>query len=164
LEDHVPRPSRLSLAVPLVLALTLAGPAAAQGVETPHIPLRTVIDQLNSTRASYAEAFNAKNADAVAAMYLDEAIVIQPDGTELMGAKAIREVLEKDAPNWPHMVLTSDTVRVYGGTALDFGTAKMHPKDGGENVSHYLAVLRRGLRGWKIAAVAQVPVTGKSGQ
>ena len=29
---------------------------------------------------------------------------------------------------------------------------------------HDLAVLRRGLRGWKIASVAQVPVTGKSGE
>jgi ketosteroid isomerase-like protein len=96
-------------------------------------------------------------------MYLDEAIVIRPDGSQLVGAKAIGEALKADAPTWPHMVLTSDTVRVYGGTALDFGTVTTHPKDGGENVSHYLAVLRRGLRGWKIAAVSQVPVTEKKG-
>lgn len=157
------RPSSFRLAVPLVLAVALVGTAAAQGVETPHIPLRTVIDQLNSTRASYEEAFNAKNAAAVAAMYLDEAIVIRPDGSQLVGAKAIGEALKADAPTWPHMVLTSDTVRVYGGTALDFGTVTTHAKDGGESVSHYLAVLRRGLRGWKIAAVSQVPVTEKKG-
>jgi hypothetical protein len=61
------------------------------------------------------------------------------------------------------MVLTSDTVRVYGGTALDFGTVKTHPEAGGENVSHYLAVLRKGLKGWKLAAVASVPEKAKTG-
>ncbi|MEO6056327.1 MAG: nuclear transport factor 2 family protein [Gemmatimonadales bacterium] len=150
--------------LPVVLALSLvAGTAAAQGVETPHIPLRTAIDQLNTTRASYAEAFNAKDAGTVTAMYLDEAIVVRPDGSQIMGAKAIGEAMKTDAPNWPHMVLTSDTVRVYGGTALDFGTVTTHSKSGAENVSHYLAVLRRGMRGWKIAAVAQVPVKEKDG-
>jgi ketosteroid isomerase-like protein len=157
------RRSLFRLAVPLVLAVTLVGTAAAQGVETPHIPLRTVIDQLNSTRAAYVEAFNAKNAAAVTAMYLDEAIVIEPNGDQIAGAKAIGERMSKNAPTWPHMVLTSDTVRVYGGTAVDFGTVKMHPEAGGEHVSRYMAVLRRGLRGWKIAAVSEVPVTGKTG-
>jgi ketosteroid isomerase-like protein len=149
----------------LAAALGFAGStaAAAQGVETPHLPLRTVIDELNSTRASYAEAYNAKNPAAVMAFYLPEAIVVLPDGSQIMGATAIGEMMTKDAPTWPHMVLASDTVRVYGGTAVDFGTATLHPKDGGEQVSRYMAVLRRGVRGWKLASVAQVPVREKSG-
>jgi ketosteroid isomerase-like protein len=122
-----------------------------------------VIDELNSTRASYAEAFNAKDAAAVTAFYLPEAILIGPDGSQIMGAPAIGERMKKDAPAWPHMVLASDTVRVYGGTAVDFGTVTMHPKAGGEEVSRYMAVLRRGMSGWKLASVAQVPVKGKSG-
>lgn len=143
----------------VVAALGFAGSSAdAQGVETPRLPLRTVIDELNSTRASYAEAYNAKDAAAVTAFYLPEAIVVLPDGSQVMGATAIGEMLKKDAPNWPHMVLASDTVRVYGGTAVDFGTVKLHPKAGGEDVSRYMAVLRRGLHGWKLASVAQVPV------
>jgi ketosteroid isomerase-like protein len=137
--------------------------AAAQGVEAPRLPLRTVIDELNATRAEYAEDFNAKKADAVAAFYLPEAIVVDDSGRVTTGATAIGEQFKKDAPTWPHMVLTSDTVRVYGGTALDFGTVKMHPKSGGENVSYYLAVLRKGLKGWKLAAVSTTPVTAKSG-
>jgi ketosteroid isomerase-like protein len=158
----IPRFRRVLL---LVGALGFAGTmaAAAQGVETPHLPLRTVIDELNSTRASYAEAFNAKDAAAVTAFYLPEAILIGPDGSQIMGATAIGERMMKDAPTWPHMVLASDTVRVYGGTAVDFGTVTMHPKVGGEEVSRYMAVLRRGMRGWKLASVAQVPVKGKSG-
>ena len=123
-----------------------------------------MIDELNSTRASYAEAFNAKDAAAVTAFYLPEAILIGPDGSQIMGAAAIGEMLKKDAPTWPHMVLESDTVRVYGGTAVDFGTVKTHPKAGGEEVSRYMAVLRRGMSGWKLASVAQVPVKGKSGE
>jgi ketosteroid isomerase-like protein len=158
------RPSRYQRIVSIVLALGVAIPvaAAAQGVE-PHLPLRTVIDELNSTRAQYAEAYNAKNADAVAAFYLPEAIVIDDKGTQTMGAKAISEMMKKDAPTWPHMVLSSDTVRVYGATALDFGTVTTHPDEGGEHVSHYLAVLRKGLKGWKLAAVESVPVTAKAG-
>ena len=159
------RLSRYQRIVSIALALAVARPvaAAAQGVETPHLPLRTVIDELNSTRAQYAEAYNAKNADAVAAFYLPEAILIDDSGTQTSGAKAIGEMMKKNAATWPHMVLTSDTVRVYGGTALDFGTVKTHPKEGGEIVSHYLAVLRKGLKGWKLAAVASVPVTAKTG-
>jgi ketosteroid isomerase-like protein len=161
------RLSRYHRTFSVVVGLAAAAPiaAAAQGVETPHLPLRTVIQELNSTRAEYAEAFNAKDADAVAAFYLPEAIWIDDGGNRTAGSKAIGDRLRKDAPTWPHMVLTSDTVRVYGATALDFGTVKTHPKDGGENVSHYLAVLRKGLKGWKLAAVATVPDTAaKSGK
>ncbi|HEX6616485.1 MAG TPA: nuclear transport factor 2 family protein [Gemmatimonadales bacterium] len=156
---------RFRRALPLALALSiLPGMVAAQGVETPHIPLRTVIDQLNSVRSSYMDAFNRKDASGVAAFYLDEAIVTRPDGSRLMGGKEIGEALKAEAANWPHLVLTSDTVRVYGGTAIDFGTAKMHPADGGEQVSHYTAILRRGLKGWKIAALSQVAVGDQSGK
>jgi ketosteroid isomerase-like protein len=155
---------RFRRVVPLLLSLSLpSGVAAAQGVETPHIPLRTVIDQLNSTRSSYMDAFNRKDASGVAAFYLDEAIVTRPDGSRLMGGKEIGDAIRAESANWPHLVLSSDTVRVYGGTAIDFGTAKMHPADGGEQVSHYTAVLRRGLKGWRIAALSQVAVTGKTG-
>jgi ketosteroid isomerase-like protein len=159
--SHTPLSRRILLTI---VALGFAGStaAAAQGVETPHLPLRTVIDELNSTRASYAEAYNAKDAAAVTAFYLPEAILVLPDGSQIMGATAIGEVMKKDAPTWPHMVLASDTVRVYGGTAVDFGTVKLHPKAGGEEVSRYMAVLRRGLHGWKLASVAQVPVKAKS--
>jgi hypothetical protein len=45
---------------------------------------------------------------------------------------------------------------------VDFGTVKLHPKAGGEEVSRYMAVLRRGLHGWKLASVAQVPVKAGS--
>lgn len=152
-------------AVPMALALSmLSGIAAAQGVESPHIPLRTVIDQLNSTRSSYMDAFNRKDAAAVAAFYTDDAIVTRPDGSRLMGGKEIGETLKAEAASWPHLVLSSDTVRVYGGTAIDFGTAKMHPADGGERVSHFTAVLRRGLKGWKIAALSQVTVGEQTGK
>ncbi|MEP6689360.1 MAG: nuclear transport factor 2 family protein [Gemmatimonadales bacterium] len=160
--SRIPRFRRVLLKV-VALGFAAATAAAAQGVETPHLPLRTVIDELNSTRASYAEAYNAKNAAAVTAFYLPEAILVLPDGSQLMGATAIGEVMKKDAPTWPHMVLASDTVRVYGGTAVDFGTVTLHPKAGGEEVSRYMAILRRGLHGWKVASVAQVPVKVKSG-
>lgn len=160
--SRIPRFRRV-LPVVVALGVAVSSAAAAQGVEAPRLALRTVIDELNSTRASYAEAYNAKNAAEVTAFYLPEAILILPDGSQIMGATAIGEAMKKEAPTWPHIVLTSDTVRVYGGTAVDFGTVKLHPKAGGEEKSRYMAVLRRGLRGWKLASVAQVPVKAKTG-
>ena len=149
-----------SRAVPVVLAVGLAAPAAlhAQGIDSPRIPLRTVIQDLNTLRTTYASDWNAKDAKAVASHYLDNAILTNDQGERFVGAKAIGDMLAKDAATWPHMVLSSDTVKVYGATAIDFGTVKLHPSGGGELVSKYTAVLHHDMNGWKLVAVQSTPV------
>lgn len=147
--------SWLTLAVSLALLVPTV--ASGQGIEQPRIPLRTALTEIRTLREAYAKAFNDKDAATVVGMYAPDAILIGSDGTVLTGKEAIRKDLE--AGQWPKMTITSDTVRVFGNTALDVGTVRTSLTGGGEGVSHYLVVLRRGLKDWKLSRVAVVPET-----
>jgi uncharacterized protein (TIGR02246 family) len=146
-------------AVPLLLLTAAFSPvvASAQGVEPNRTPLRTTLAELTTLRSAYVDAFNKKDDKAVAALYTDNAIQIQADGSVLTGGAAIRQAMAGEAANWPHAVIKSDTVYVYGSTAVDVGTWTQHPKEGGENVTRYISVLRKDMRGWKLANVVLVP-------
>jgi uncharacterized protein (TIGR02246 family) len=146
------------VAVLAVLALAAPSVALAQGVEAPRLPLRTALDELGTLRAEYAEAWNRKDGAAVAAVYAPDAIAIRTDGTVLRGTAEISNWF-KDSSAWPHMVLESDSVKVFGNTAVDVGTVRLHPEGGAEMVAHYLVVLRRNMQNWKIVSAATVPVT-----
>lgn len=153
----------LRRAAPLALALTLAAPSAAlfaQGIKEPHTPVSTARGDIAAIRSSYVDAFNAKNAAAVAALYAPDAVVINPDGSVISGNAAIRKMMADSAANWPHAVVTPDSLRIYGATAVETGTWTTHPASGGEQVSHYLVVLRRYIRGWRIQSLANVAVMG----
>ena len=152
-------------AVPLLVLTAALSPAvvSAQGVEPNRTPLRTTLQELTTLRSAYVDAFNKKDHKAVSEMYTVNAIQIQPDGVVLNGAAAIRQSMASNAPNWSHAVIESDTVYVYGSTAVDVGTWTEHPKDGGENVTRYVTVLRKDMRGWKVANVVLVPTKPEQG-
>jgi uncharacterized protein (TIGR02246 family) len=148
--------SKLSLAL---LLLCVAPPIAmGQGVR-PATPLRTARDEIREFREAYAAAYNKKDTATVADMYSPSAVIIQGNGTVLMGKDAIRSSLAKNAEKWTQITITSDTLRVVGSTAWDVGTSRTQGSEGGEQVSHYLTVLRRGLKFWKIDRLAVVPET-----
>lgn len=140
------------------LALAAASPVAAQGIESPRVPLRTALAEINTLRAEYAAAYNKQDAAAVTAMYLPDAVLIRPDGSTLMGQTAIGKAMGEESPKWVPSTLSSDTVRVYGNTAWDVGTMSATGGEAATSV-HYLVVLRRGLEGWKISSLAVVPET-----
>lgn len=140
------------------LALASVSTARAQGIESPRVPLRTALAEINTLRAEYAAAYNKQDARAVTAMYLSDAVVIRPDGSTLLGQPAIGKAMTEESAKWVPSTLSSDTVRVYGNTAWDVGTLKAAAGDGAAPV-HYLVVLRRGLEGWKISSLAVVPET-----
>ena len=152
---------QLSLRPCLYLALLLisVGPSAVagQGIERPRVPLRKAIDELRVLREGYADAFNKKDTTTVAGMYSPDAILIRTDGSVLVGRDAIAKWIGTEAPNWPQMTLTSDSLRVAGNTAWDVGTTRVKGPGGEARVTHYLAVLRRGLNYWKINSLASVP-------
>jgi ketosteroid isomerase-like protein len=152
---------RIGFSLPLVAALAFVptSPASAQGVEQPRVPLRTAIAELNTLRSTYADLYNKKDAAAIAAMYLPDAVMVRGDGSTLLGQPAIGEALGKDAAGWQQITLSSDTTRVFGNTAWDVGTMNSGGSDGQPSVSRYLVVLRRGVQDWKISSVAVVPVT-----
>jgi uncharacterized protein (TIGR02246 family) len=131
--------------------------ASGQGIKPGAARLRTALDEISNFREAYAEAFNNKDSTTVANMYAPDAIVIQGDGTVLVGKDAIRKAVSAEAPTWPQMTITSDTVRVVGNTAWDVGTTRSQRSEGREEVSHYLVVLRRGIKYWKVSRLAVVP-------
>ena len=147
-------------AAPLALAASLFIPAIAvgQGVPEPHVPVSTTLGDIAAMRAAYVDAFNAKDAKAASAMYTADAVLLNADGSQTIGMRSIAKLFADSAANWPHAVATSNSVKVYGNTAIDVGTWTVHPMTGGEMVSRYLAVLRHGVNGWKVQSVALVPV------
>jgi ketosteroid isomerase-like protein len=149
------RGRRHSLALATVLALGAATQAHAQGIETPRVPVRTAIKEINTLRAEYADLYNKKDAAALTAMYLPDAVVVRADGTTLVGRAAIGKTLGQEAPGWHPVTITSDTMRVFGNTAWDVGTFSTQA-EGDASVSHYLVVLRRGVERWQISSLATV--------
>ena len=157
--------SQLSLRSWLYLALLLIpiGPslASGQGIKRPTIPLRKTVDEIRLFREAYADSFNKKDTATVGQMYSPDAIMIREDGSLLVGQDAIRGAMAAEAPNWPQLTITSDSMRAVGSTAWDIGTTRAS-SGGGERVSHYLVVLRRGLKYWKINSLALVPESSDS--
>jgi uncharacterized protein (TIGR02246 family) len=148
-------------ALPIMMALALLLPSVAtgQGIERPRVPLRTALDELRALRETYAETFTKGETATLVDMYAPDAILIRGDGTVLTGKDAIEKGFEarpRSGPR-PRMTIESDTVRVFGNTAYDVGTTRVSDPQGHEDVSHYLAVFRRGLKAWKISSVAVVP-------
>ena len=150
--------ARTSLTVAAV-ALLATSLAHAQGVEAPRVPLRTALAEINTLRSEYAEAYNKKDAAALTAVYLPDAIVIRADGSTLIGRSAIGTAMAEESPTWQQTTIVSDTMRVYGNTAWDVGTFTTQSSEGSAAVSRYLVVLRRGVQAWKISSLAVVPQT-----
>jgi ketosteroid isomerase-like protein len=148
---------RSSLSLVAALALFGASPAIAQGVEAPRVPLRTAIKEINTVRSEYADLYNRKDAAALTAMYLLDAVLVRGDGSTLVGQEAIGKALGEEAAGWRQLTLASDTMRVFGNTAWDVGSMTSTGSDGETSVSRYLVVLRRGVQSWKISSVAVVP-------
>jgi uncharacterized protein (TIGR02246 family) len=150
---------RLQLCLSLAAALACFTPslASAQGIKRPTTPVRTARDELRELREDYMEAYNKKDSTAVANMYTPDAVVISGDGSVTVGKDAIRKQIATNAPKWGQITISSDTLRVVGNTAWDVGTARVQLSGGGEQVSHYLTVLRRGVKSWKLDRVAVVP-------
>ncbi len=152
------RRSMVSLPLGMALALFTSSLAVAQGIETPRVPLRTALKEINTLRAEYAALYNRKDTAALTAMYLPDAIVIRPDGSTLMGQAAVRKAFSEEAANWGQITLSSDSTRVFGNTAWDIGSMSSVGLDG-ERSQRYLVVLRRGVQTWQISSVAVVPET-----
>jgi ketosteroid isomerase-like protein len=152
------RRSMAGLPLAMALALLATSPAAAQGIEAPRVPVRTAIKEINTLRAEYAELYNQKDAAALTAMYLPDAVVIRGDGSTLLGQAAIGKAFAEEAAKWGRLTISSDTMRVFGNTAWDVGSMSIQGSEG-ETASRYLVVLRRGIQTWQVSSVAVVPET-----
>ncbi|MEO5825586.1 MAG: nuclear transport factor 2 family protein [Gemmatimonadales bacterium] len=142
-----------------LLALLAVAPMALQAQIAPdRVRLRTALADIGTLRTEYAEAWNKKDAAAIAKMYTKDAVAMNADGSVLNGYDAILGAMKAGAAEFPHLVITSDTVQVFGATAIDQGTLTKHPAGGGETKERYMVVLRRDMNGWKLYRVTAVPL------
>ena len=146
----------------VLFALALAPTVALAQIEEPRIPLQTKMTELNRFRVEYAEYWNKKDVPSLVAMWSDDVVFYDVDGQSYRGRDQVRKWYTDRSASMPHLVLESDSMTVYGNTAVDMGTSKMHPAGGGEQVARYLVVLRRNMNGWKLVRAAITPVV--SGQ
>ena len=142
----------------VLFALALAPTVASAQIEEPRIPLQTKLSELNRFRVEYAEAWNKKDTPALIAMWSDDAIFNDADGQIYKGRDGVRKWYTDRAADMPHLVIESDSLAIYGNTAVDMGTSKMHPTGGAEMVARYMVVLRRNMSGWKVVRAAITPV------
>jgi ketosteroid isomerase-like protein len=152
----VSRRTRSSLPLGALFVMIAAVTAHAQGIESPRVPVRTAIKEINTLRAEYADLYNKKDVAALTAMYLPDAVMLRADGSTVLGRSAIGKALAEEAPTWQQTAIASDTMRVFGNTAWDVGTLTSRSSDGAQNVSHYLVVLRRGVETWQVSSLAVV--------
>ena len=145
----------------LLFALALAPTVATAQIEEPRIPLQTKMSELNRFRVEYAENWNKKDTPALIAMWSDDAMFTDVDGSVHSGRAGVQKWYNDRASNMPHLVIESDSLSIYGNTAVDMGTSKMHPSGGAEIVARYIVVLRRNMSGWKMVRAAITPVSGQ---
>jgi ketosteroid isomerase-like protein len=141
----------------VLFALALAPTVASAQIEEPRIPLQTKLSELNRFRAEYAENWNSKNLAALSAMWANDAMLNDADGKTYKG-EAVKQWYTDHQAAMPHLVIESDSMAIYGNTAVDMGTTRMHPPGAAEMVARYLVVLRRNMNGWKLVRAAITPV------
>lgn len=101
----------------------------------------------------FAEAFNAGDAEAVAAMYTEDAVVLPPGKEAIEGRAAIQADLESDFANMDGMVMSFETTEVQAahGHALEVGGYTLEGADG-SHLDHgkFIAVWKNTDDGWKM--------------
>lgn len=93
---------------------------------------------------SLAAAFNARDLDAMAALYEDEAVLIDETGAEHQGVEAIKAVLKDMLDAGGVMTSTPRRALIVGDIALSGAHWRLDPSDDGEPLEgRSLEVLRR---------------------
>ena len=79
-----------------------------------------------------AAAFNARDLDAMAALYEDEAVLIDETGAQHRGVEAIKEALKDMLEACGAMTSTPRLAVIVGDIALSSADWRLDPGDGGE--------------------------------
>lgn len=139
-------------------APTAPGAGSATAAVAPadaHAADEAAIKALNE---AFIQAFNAGDADALAAQYAEDARSVATDGTALVGRAAIRDRFAQrfaDVPGWTVTLETESLHFPTDGVAIEEGAALATPPEGsGEPVraSHVIVYARKDGQ-WKVAEV-----------
>lgn len=135
--------ARIFTSLALLITLAACQPKAA--------PVDTAADEaaIQAVAESWPKAYNDKNADAVAALYTEDARVYPPGAAAASGRAAIREYFAGDiANNWAQISVAHEESRVAGDWAWRAGTwsAAVTPAVTGK----YAELWHRTAEGWRI--------------
>lgn len=154
---HAWRSSRLFLLLPLLL-LTAACTADDDDATGDGMAEDTAAEDaggwLDELAASYVRHYNAGHAEAVAALYAEDAVVLAADGSVAMGREAIEAWNTRQmAEGSPQLDVEVIDRRVFGDTALAIGRYTVSSSaEGGEATTfggHWMGAYGRMAGGWK---------------
>ncbi len=124
----------------LAVALCLTAAAAKSG------DWKKDIDNL---RSQYAELFNQKQADKLADLYTEDAVLITTGTETIQGRKNIHDYLQQGfAQGAGNLNIQSEGMQSSGDLAYDWGKFT----DSTTSNGHYLVVLKRAGGKWRLAA------------
>lgn len=131
---------------------TTAGRGAGAAVEQDKVAI-------NRTRNAYVSAWRAANADDIAKLYANDALVLYPNQPAVAGRDAILDYFKAFFAEFGQegFELTSAEIEVAGQWAFDRGSYrwKGQPRAGGDPIEDhgkYLVILQRQSDGsWKVA-------------
>ena len=130
----------------LAAALTLAACAPQQSHDS-----ATDVAMLASTAAGWEKAYNDKNADAVAALYGEDAQLLPPGTPVVNGRAAIRDYWANDiAGTGVPVTITSDASNAGGDWAWRSGSWSSQDAKGAPLTGKYVEVWHRTADGWQI--------------
>ena len=152
----------------VVLLAFLAAPVVAQ--ETPVPTQETAVADpatnddtqvIRQLSQSLVDAFNAKKADDLVALFLPDAELIDDAGNTHQGQEGIRDVFTRFVELFPDakMDLNIETVRLAAGElAIENGTRTVSTEDGDETATNRYTMVHVKRDGkWQIAVVREVP-------
>jgi len=142
------------------LAVAMAVGLAACAQPAPPMPADTSAEDLaavNAVREAWVAAYNAADADGVAALYTEDAIDMPANEPTVSGRTAIRErTAAQFGMAKATATVTADETQLMGDWAFDRGTysVTMTPTAGGDSMTvegRYVVILRRQADGsWKL--------------
>jgi len=106
-------------------------------------------EALQSAAEKWESSFNAKDADAVAAIYTEEGQLLPPGGSVVNGKAAIRDFWANDIGTaWAKLTIKTESSGISGDWAWRAGpwTAESTPVMTGK----YVEIWKRSAEGWKL--------------
>jgi uncharacterized protein (TIGR02246 family) len=111
----------------------------------------------------FAEGYRTLNAEAVAALYTDDAIYLAPEGDPVRGREAIadrfREIFARASGSGQSLEIEFTTVEraIDGSTAYEVGTYRLERSGGEPSRGKFSLVLRRDGKDWLIHVDSHSP-------
>ena len=147
-----------------LLGMTASQPVwAAEGrpADTKVASTDPELEQLRASAAAFETAFNAGDAKALGAMFIDKAEVVDADGGVISGREAIQARfagLFQETPGCTVQVEITSLRQLTPAVALEEGMTKITlPKDKGTSVNSYTLIHLKQDGKWRFASIRDYP-------